>query len=60
MAKPQRLTQRLNLALSKASAAISIGRDNPEHAQAACREADAAIDEAIKVMAEIMRAAETI
>lgn len=36
MAKKQRLTDRLNLALSRASAAVAIGKDNPEHSQACC------------------------
>ena len=60
MAKQQRLTQKLNLALSRASAAASIGKDNPGMAHKACQEADTAIDEAMKVLAEIMRAAEAI
>ncbi|HKQ38802.1 MAG TPA: hypothetical protein VJ063_12045 [Verrucomicrobiae bacterium] len=58
--KPQRLTQKLNIVLAKASAAVSIGKDNPEHAQKCLAEADAAIDEAQKIMGEIMRAAESI
>lgn len=60
MAKQQRLTQKLNLALSKASAAVSIGKANPDLAQNACRKADDALDEAMKVMGDIMRAAEAI
>lgn len=60
MAKQQRLTQKLNLALSQASAATSIGKANPELAQKACQQADEAIDEAMKIMGEIMRAAEAI
>lgn len=60
MAKHPRLTQRLNLALSRASAATSIGKNNPEMAQNACREADAVLQEAMEIMGEIMRAAEAI
>ncbi len=60
MAKTTRLTQRLNVALAKASAAASIGKDNPEHAQRCCAEADAAIDEAQKIMGAIKCAAESI
>lgn len=60
MAKQQRLTQKLNLALSRASAAASIGKDNPDLASKACKEADAALDEAMVVLGEIMRAAEAI
>lgn len=60
MAKKQRLTDRLNLALARASAAIAIGKDNPEHAQACCKEADLAIEDAQGIMGEIMRAAEAI
>lgn len=60
MAKKQRLTDRLNLALARASAAISIGRDNHEHAQACCKEAESAIEDAQTIMGEIMRAAEAI
>lgn len=60
MAKQQRLTQKLNLALSEASAATSIGKDNHELAQKACLQADAALDRAMTIMGEIMRAAEAI
>lgn len=60
MAKKQRLTDRLNIALARASAAVAIGKDNPTHAQAGCKQAADAIDEAQTIMAEIMRAAESI
>lgn len=60
MAKQQRLTHKLNVILAKASAAASIGKDNPEHAHKACKEADAALHDAMSVLAEIMRAAEVI
>lgn len=60
MAKKQRLTDRLNIALARASAAVAVGRDNPEHAQAGCKQAADAIDDAQKIMGEIMRAAEAI
>lgn len=60
MAKKQRLTDRLNIALAKVSASVAIGRDNPEHSQACCREAVAAINEAQEIMGEIRRAAELI
>lgn len=60
MAKQQRLTDRLNLALSNASAAISIGKDNPELAVGSCREADKALDEAFAILHLIMRATEQI
>lgn len=60
MAKQQRLTQKLNLELAAVSAAISSGRDNPELAHKACREADPHLENAVKIMGEIMRAAEAI
>lgn len=60
MAKQPRLTQRLNLALSRASAATSLGKDNPDMAHKACQEADKVLDEAMGILAEIMRAAESI
>lgn len=58
--KPERLTQRLNVALAKASAAAAIGKDNPPHAQKCCDEASRALDEAQEIMGAIMRAAEAI
>lgn len=56
MAKKQRLTERLNIALAQASAAVAIGRDNSERAQVACRQGGNALDDAQKIMSEIMRA----
>lgn len=58
--KKQRLTDRLNIALARASAAVAIGRDNPEHAQKCCKEAVGAIAEAQEIMGDIKRAAEVI
>ena len=59
-AKPVRLTQQLNLALAKASAAVAIGKANPEHAQKGCALAYEAVTEAQAIMGEIVRAAEAI
>ena len=60
MAKQQRLSQKLNIVLSRASAAVAIGKDNPGVAQKCCQEADSAIEEAMSILAEIMRATEAI
>lgn len=58
--RTQRLTEKLNLALAEASAAVAIGKSDPEHAVKACKLAEEAIDKAHAIMGEIMRAVEAI
>lgn len=61
MAKREpRLTDRLNIALSRASSAVSIGKDNPDKAAQCCKMADEALSEAMEIMGAIRRAAESV
>lgn len=60
--KQARLTDELNVVLSRAAAHLAIGRTNPSaDAKAhACAEALAAIDEAMEILRAIRHAAETV
>ena len=58
--KEQRLTDKLNLAISKASSAVSMGKGSPDHAVKCCELADVALHEAMEILCAIRRAAESI
>lgn len=60
MAKTQRLTDRMNIALSRASAAASVGKHNPEAAVKCLAEVERAVDEAMEILSAISRAASSI
>ena len=60
MAKTPRLTERLSLALSKASAAASVGKAHPDAAAKCFAEVEKAVDEAMEILNAISRAASSI
>ena len=64
--KEQRLTDKLNIALAKASSAVSMGKSAPastaagKQAVKCCELADAALNEAMELLSAIRRAAASI